>query len=76
MDDPRLPLFLHSEGEGTLQRQSGISGSNFGLTQKDISISMQTIDSKNSKIIDSSSARRSLWRDLINLNLMYPEDQA
>ena len=75
-DDPRLPTVSALRRRGYTPEAIRDFWIELGLTQKDISISMQTIDSKNSKIIDSSSARRSFVEEPINLNLMYPEDSS
>ena len=57
-DDPRLPTLRALRRRG-FEPQSIISlWSEIGLTQKDISISMQTLEAFNSKNIDSNCERR------------------
>jgi len=73
-DDPRLPTVSALKRRGYTPEAIREFWIELGLTQKDISISMQTIDSKNSKIIDSRAARRAFVEGPVILNLVYPED--
>ena len=72
-DDPRLPTVSALRRRGYAPEAIREFWIELGLTQKDISISMQTIDSKNAKIIDSEAARRSFVEEPVNLNLVHPE---
>ncbi|DAC42669.1 MAG TPA: glutamate--tRNA ligase [Candidatus Thalassarchaeaceae archaeon] len=58
-DDPRLPTVAALRRRGFSSESLREFWIELGLSQKDISIPMQSIESKNSKIIDKSSERRS-----------------
>lgn len=73
-DDPRLPTVAALRRRGYTPEAIREFWIELGLTQKDISISMQTIDSKNSKIIDPDTVRRSFVGDPVKLSLIYRKD--
>ena len=58
-DDPRLPTISALRRRGFSPQALREFWIELGLTQKDISIPMESIESKNSKIIDRYSERRS-----------------
>ena len=58
-DDPRLPTVAALRRRGFSSESLREFWVELGLSQKDISIPMQSIESKNSKIIDKYSERRS-----------------
>jgi len=70
-DDPRLPTVSALRRRGYTPEAIREFWIDLGLTQKDISISMQTIDSKNSKIIDAKTVRRSFVENPVDLKLVY-----
>ena len=57
-DDPRLPTIRAMRRRGFDPRSLAELWGEVGLTQKDISISMKTLESFNSRIIDGDSERR------------------
>ena len=57
-DDPRLPTIRALRRRGFDPRSLAELWGEVGLTQKDISISMKTLESFNSRIIDGDSERR------------------
>lgn len=68
-DDIRLPTIKSFRRRGFNSNSLGDFWIDLGLTQKDISISMQTIESFNIKKIDSTTPRRSFVRDPVELEL-------
>lgn len=68
-DDSRLPTISALRRRGFQSQAIREFWLDLGLTQKDISISMQNIESINSTIIDSNSERRSFIRNPQNLRL-------
>ena len=58
-DDPRLPTVSALRRRGFSPQALREFWIELGLTQKDISIPMESIESKNSKIVDRYSERRS-----------------
>ncbi len=62
-DDARLPTLAALRRRGFDSQALRDFWIDLGLTQKDISISMQTIESFNSSVIDSSCERRSFVRE-------------
>ena len=68
-DDIRLPTIKSFRRRGFNSNSINDFWLDLGLTQKDISISMQTIESFNVKKIDSMTPRRSFVRDPIELEL-------
>lgn len=69
-DDARLPTLAALRRRGFDSQALRDFWIDLGLTQKDISISMQTIESFNSSIIDSRCERRAFVRDPISLSLV------
>jgi glutamyl-tRNA synthetase len=69
-DDPRLPTVSALRRRGFSPKALREFWIELGLTQKDISIPMQSIESKNSKIIDKYSERRSFIEKPRELQLM------
>ena len=68
-DDPRLPTLRALRRRG-FEAQSLISlWSEIGLTQKDISISMQTLEAFNSKNIDGHCERRFFISDPVSIEI-------
>lgn len=68
-DDIRLPTIKSLRRRGFNPNSINDFWIDLGLTQKDISISMQTIESFNIKKIDSSTPRRSFVRDPVFFEL-------
>ena len=68
-DDPRLPTLKALRRRGFCSQALRDFWIDLGLTQKDISISMQTIEAFNSSLIDSSSERRSFVASPVTLKL-------
>mgnify|MGYP001181528619 CR=1 FL=1 len=68
-NDPRLPTIKALRGRGFEAQSIREFWSDIGLTQKDISISMKTIESFNSSIIDSKCERRAFVAAPLELNL-------
>ncbi len=68
-DDSRLPTISALKRRGFESQAIRDFWLDLGLTQKDISISMQTIESFNSSVIDSVCERRSFVRNPRNLSL-------
>ena len=68
-DDPRLPTLAALRRRGFDAAALRAFWIDLGLTQKDISISMQTIESFNSSEIDARCERRSFVRDPRMLSL-------
>ena len=68
-DDPRLPTLKALRRRGFCSQALRDFWIDLGLTQKDISISMQTIEAFNSSLIDSSSERRSFVASPVTLRL-------
>jgi glutamyl-tRNA synthetase len=69
-DDARLPTLAALRRRGFDSQALRDFWIDLGLTQKDISISMQTIESFNSSIIDSRCERRAFVRDPVSLSLV------
>ncbi len=69
-DDPRLPTVSALRRRGFSPEALREFWIELGLTQKDISIPMESIESKNSKIIDRSSERRSFIESPRELQLI------
>lgn len=67
--DSRLPTIAALSRRGFKSQAIRDFWMDLGLTQKDISISMQTIESFNSSVIDSDCERRSFVRNPRNLSL-------
>lgn len=72
-DDPRLPTISALRRRGFSPEALKEFWIELGLSQKDISIPMQSIESKNSKIIDRFSERRSFIEDPRELQLVNKE---
>ena len=68
-DDPRLPTIKSLRRRGFDSQSIKNMWSEIGLTQKDISISMQTLESLNSALIDSKCERRSFVENPENLEI-------
>ena len=68
-DDARLPTLKALQRRGFRAQSLLDFWIDLGLTQKDISISMQTIESFNAKRIDALTERRSFVRDPVMLAL-------
>ena len=68
-DDPRLPTLKALRRRGFCSQALRDFWVDLGLTQKDISVPMQTIEAFNSGLIDSSSERRSFVASPVNLRL-------
>ena len=68
-DDPRLPTIKALRRRGFDSQSIKNMWSEIGLTQKDISISMQTLESINSALIDSKCERRSFVANPVNLEI-------
>jgi len=68
-DDARLPTLAALRRRGFDSQALRDFWIDLGLTQKDISISMQTIESFNSSMIDSGCERRSFVREPVELSL-------
>ncbi len=68
-DDPRLPTIKALRRRGFDSQSIKNMWSEIGLTQKDISISMQTLESLNSGLIDSKCERRSFVANPVNLEI-------
>ncbi len=68
-DDARLPTLAALRRRGFDSKALRNFWIDLGLTQKDISVSMQTIESFNSSVIDSSCERRSFVRQPLTLAL-------
>ena len=68
-DDIRLPTIRSFRRRGFNPNSLNDFWTDLGLTQKDISISMQTIESFNIKKIDSTTPRRSFVRNPVELEL-------
>ena len=68
-DDIRLPTIKSFKRRGFNSNSLNDFWIDLGLTQKDISISMQTIESFNIKKIDSTTPRRSFVRNPVELEL-------
>ena len=62
-DDPRLPTIMSFRRRGFDSKAIRDFWIDLGLTQKDVSISLQTMESFNSKIIDQKVERRSFVVD-------------
>ncbi len=69
-DDPRLPTVSALRRRGFSPKALREFWIELGLSQKDISIPMESIESKNSKIIDRSSERRSFIESPRELQLI------
>ena len=69
-DDPRLPTVSALRRRGFSPEALREFWIELGLTQKDISIPMESIESKNSKIIDRTSERRSFIESPRELQLV------
>ena len=69
-DDPRLPTVSALRRRGFSPQALREFWIELGLTQKDISIPMESIESKNSKIIDRYSERRSFIESPRELQLI------
>ena len=67
--DPRLPTIKALKERGFEAQSLREFWSDIGLTQKDISISMKTIESFNSSIIDSKCERRTFVSNPVELDL-------
>jgi len=67
--DPRLPTIKSLKERGFEAQSIREFWSDIGLTQKDIAISMKTIESFNSSIIDSKCERRTFVAEPFELNL-------
>ena len=72
-DDPRLPTVSALKRRGFSADALRDFWIELGLTQKDISIPMQSIEAKNSKLIDKHAERRSFVKEPRELRLVYPE---
>tara|TARA_A100001035_G_scaffold104272_1_gene81759 strand:- start:1544 stop:3259 length:1716 start_codon:yes stop_codon:yes gene_type:complete len=72
-DDPRLPTISALKRRGFEPKAIRDFWLDLGLTQKDISISMQTIESFNSSVIDSVCERRTFVRNPRNMSLNMDE---
>tara|TARA_B100000700_G_scaffold65285_1_gene72103 strand:+ start:16783 stop:18507 length:1725 start_codon:yes stop_codon:yes gene_type:complete len=68
-DDIRLPTLSALRKRGFDPKALKEFWIDLGLTQKDISISMQTIESFNSSIIDDKCERRSFVRNPVSFNI-------
>lgn len=68
-DDPRLPTLRSLRRRGFEPRSIIELWEEIGLSQKDISISMQTVESFNSKIIDKSCERRVFVSDPVSIQI-------
>ncbi len=79
-DDPRLPTLAALKSRGFSPEALRAFWLELGLTQKDISVSMQSIESHNSKTIDNSTPRASFVSnnhrcfDLL-MNQQWPENE-
>ena len=69
-DDPRLPTVSALRRRGFSPQALREFWIELGLTQKDISIPMESIESKNSKIVDRYSERRSFIENPRELQLV------
>ncbi len=67
-DDPRLPTIKALRNRGFSPESIRLLWEEIGLTQKDISISMATLESFNSKVIDSDCERRVFVIDPIEID--------
>tara|TARA_Y100000746_G_scaffold175711_1_gene153185 strand:- start:21233 stop:22963 length:1731 start_codon:yes stop_codon:yes gene_type:complete len=72
-DDPRLPTISSLRKRGFSPEAIREFWLELGLTQKDISIPMQSIEAKNSSTIDSGSERRSFVRGPIEVKIKIPD---
>ena len=72
-DDPRLPTISSLRKRGFSPEAIREFWLELGLTQKDISIPMQSIEAKNSSTIDSGSERRSFVRGPIEMKIKIPD---
>ena len=72
-DDPRLPTISSLRKRGFSPEAIREFWLELGLTQKDISIPMQSIEAKNSSSIDSGSERRSFVRGPIEMKIKIPD---
>jgi len=72
-DDPRLPTISSLRKRGFSPEAIREFWLELGLTQKDISIPMQSIEAKNSSSIDSGSERRSFVRGPIEVKIKIPD---
>ena len=72
-DDPRLPTISSLRKRGFSPEAIREFWLELGLTQKDISIPMQSIEAKNSSTIDSGSERRSFVRGPIEVKIKTPD---
>ncbi len=68
--DARLPTLKALRKRGFEAQSLRDLWGEVGLTQKDISISMKTLESINSAIIDSKSERRSFVADPVDVNIL------
>ena len=68
-DDPRLPTIKALRRRGFDSQSIKNMWSEIGLTQKDISISMKTLESLNSTLIDSKCERRSFVAKPVSLEI-------
>lgn len=75
-DDPRLPTLRALQRRGFNSDAMRDFWIDLGLTQKDISVSLQTIEAFNSSKIDDSCERRSFIRDpkLLEIDIENDED--
>jgi len=74
-DDPRLPTISALRKRGFSPNAIREFWLELGLTQKDISIPMQSIEAKNSSIIDSMTERRSFIRSPNEVPLDIPKTE-
>jgi len=74
-DDLRLPTLKTLRRRGFSARALRDFWIDLGLTQKDISISMQTIEAFNSSLIDSTVERRSFVASPVTLELQGAEEE-
>ena len=72
-DDPRLPTISSLRKRGFSPEAIREFWLELGLTQKDISIPMQSIEAKNASTIDSGSERRSFVRGPIEVKIKIPD---
>ena len=68
-DDPRLPTLKALRRRGIEAQSLRDLWGDIGLTQKDIAISMQTVETFNSAIIDSKCERRTFVADPIEVRI-------
>ncbi len=73
-DDLRLPTIKSLKRRGFIPKAIRDFWIDLGLSQKDISISMQTIESFNSKNIDSTSPRRFFIKEPVEIKPVWTEE--